>query len=330
MFSNNQKQFDPRWEKAFITAEQHPFFKGSIQFFFTPGAGDSNAFLKRYDIIKDLFDTSGIAANYRKDHILIRAIISCINYWEKGLEGRYITEVAEKEKYLKILLTRYTSVRKMFCSYFDNNNTEIDQYLKNVIENASPKNDQTTDFKILYKRLVSDPCASALFDWINEIENKKNKRFNLQYNYNHDCYVINISGNWHDRLILNTERRLIIPELINDFSMKYEDEYHQATMEGPIKDVMDWKISISKEINVNSEKYKLLLKFTEWKNVMFYVYGSDTDYLAKKFDVSSENKTNDNVMVSIIECQLKDKSVDSIKNEINRICKILVDTPNNS
>lgn len=72
-------KFDKSWEDAFITAEKYPFFKGNIRFFFTPGVGTSSDFENRYNVIKTLFDEQGISPKYRKEHILIRAILAQIN-----------------------------------------------------------------------------------------------------------------------------------------------------------------------------------------------------------------------------------------------------------
>ena len=317
MFPNDV--YDESWEEAFGEAEKHPFFKGSILFFFTEKVGTSEDFRKRYEIVKKLFDKDGITQDYRKDHILIRAIISQINYWSNGLEGRYITENSEKEKYLKILLTSYPTVRQMFCDYFDRHNPNLHVYLNDVVTNAAPKNDESLDFKLLFKRLVNDTTTNALFDWITEVEKNKNKRFCIQ---NNRAYLINIPGAWYDRMILGTERHLIIPYLVSQYSMKYEDDNQRQMMEGPVKDSWGWNIKISMEIPGQSDTFKLLLNFNEWKYVEFIVYGSNTDYLAKMFNIPLENKNNESVKVSSIPYQLEEDK-GNIEKEIVRICDLL-------
>ena len=272
-------------------------------FFFTSRAGSSKNFSERYNIVKKLFDSNGITETYRKDHILIRAIISQINYWSNGLEGRYITEKSEKEKYLKILLTSYSTVRSMFCYYFDVQNTgTFNDYLNSVIKNATPNDSESTDFKLLFKRLVNDDAASALFDWIQDIENSKSKSFCIQ---NNRAYLINIPGAWYDRMVLDTERHLIIPFLVKNYSMIYEDGNQKKMMDGPVKDTWGWHIRISTEISTNTEKYKLLLQFNESKFVDFFIFGHNTDYLAKMFNVSLQDNKNEFVKVSSIPYQLE-------------------------
>ncbi len=320
MFSNEKNEFDKEWEKAFIKAEIHPFFKGSILFFFTPNAGTHEDFSNRYSVIKDLFDENGIAAKYEKNHILIRAIISQINYWSNGLEGRYITEQAEKEKYLKILLTSYPEVRKMFCDYFDDKvEKTINEYFLDEINNTKPQDEESKEFKLLYKRLVSDSTSPALYDWIAKQEKAKNKRFCLQ---NNRSYLINIPGAWYDRMVLDTERHLIIPEIIEKYDMQYEDPNQENMMKSPIRDTSGWQIKISKEINGKSGKYKLLLNFNEWKYVDFLVYGNDIDKIANVFTVSIENKHKEYVKVKSQPYQFKAKLVE-IESQMQHITSLL-------
>lgn len=326
MFSNERNEFDSSWEAAFVEAEKHPFYKGSVLFFFTPNIGNSDDFLKRYNVIKELFDANGIAEHYRENHVLIRAIISQINYWNKGLSGRYITEVAEKEKYLKILLTSYPAVRTMLCNYFDNKiGTTVVAYLNEIINSATPENNESKEFNLLFNRLVKDPTSIALFDWIREREKEvgRNKHFCIQ---NNRSYLINIPGAWYDRMILDTERHLIIPNLVEDFKnyeMTYEDDRQKEMMNGPIKDTTGWSIKISMIIKAKSEKqYKLLLQFNEWKKVEFLIFGGNTDNLAQLFNVSPENKGADFVRVIQMPYQLKD-CIDNIKKEIESICEKL-------
>ena len=132
MFTSGK--FDVSWEKVFITAEQHSFFKGSIRFFFTPGIGSSSDFENRFNVIKTLFDGQGISSEYRKEHILIRAILAQINDWN-GLSDMYITENAEKNKFLKNTIRRFERLRTMFCSYFDQGK-DMKSYLQELIDSA--------------------------------------------------------------------------------------------------------------------------------------------------------------------------------------------------
>ncbi|OUN76191.1 hypothetical protein B5G09_11060 [Alistipes sp. An54] len=273
---DSQGNYDQSWEQAFIEAESHPFFKGSVRFFFTPKHGTSRNFQDRYQIVKDLFDKNGIALSYRKNkrHILIRALLSCLNQWNpSGMQDRYFTENAETEKYLKNILTGSPAIRKMFCHYFDTpNNKSIDQYLEDVVKQASCLSNETNEsFKMLYNRLITDSRAEYIYDWISNRESERKSCFRIQ---NNRSYIVAIPGKWYDRIVLDTERHIIIPELISLLEFKYSDTNQAASMEGPMKDSWGWQIRIEKEILSGSERYILELNFDEWKHVNFFIYGN--------------------------------------------------------
>lgn len=310
--------FNVQWEKEFIEAEQHPFFKGSILFFLQKNSSGTIAdFKKRFEVVRDMFDGYGITAKYKQEHILIRAIVSCINYWDKGLENRYITEKAEKEKYLKMLLTNYSKVRDMFCDYFENHSSEdIVDYLTSKINSATPEESEPNGFKLLFNRMVNNCNASALFDWIAEREEATKKYFYVQYNRN--SYLINIYRAWYDRIILDTERHLIIPNIIKKFTMEYEDINQKNMMQGPVKDAYGWNIDIIR----TDGNYKMLLSFKEYKCVEFYIYGNNIKTLADTFNTPIENKQNDCIKISSIPYQ-SSSDQQKIEEEINRLSHIL-------
>lgn len=278
--------FDQTWEDAFKEAEEHPFFKGSVSFFFTPKAGDSRDFINRYNLIKDLFDENGIAEEFRKnDHILIRALLSCLNHWDRsGLQDRYFTENADnKDKYLKTIVARSPEVRTMFCKYFNNTGVAIKDYLYNIVKDASCRLDETnTSFKMLYHRLINDANSSAIYDDVAERESSRGC-FCIK---NNRSYVIMIPSKWYDQLVLDTERHLIIPSLINDYSFAYYDDNQRKQIDGSLRDYWGWGVDIYKKLKYNDKEYSLHLYFNEYKQVEFYLYGSNILELETHFNIS--------------------------------------------
>ena len=327
MFSDidDNNTFDKSWEDAFKTAEEHPFFKGTVLFFFTPNAGNSSDFKDRYNVVKDLFDKDGVSLAYRHEHLLIRAMIGQNNYW-KRLEDRYITEDAEKEKFLKMLLMT-PEVRNMMCGYFDNSyNCSFGDYLHEKIKEAMPKDGEPSGFCMLFKRLVNEGKPDALFEWMHAVEKSKRgnderkKRFRIQYNRN--AYLIGIPGTWYDRIVLDTERHLIIPELVKLYSLSYEDTNQQKMMEGPVEDSWGWDIVIQKKIG----SYKMKLSFGESKWLDFFVYGSDIDKIKNSFgDMVIKDDLVSNigkVKVGAMQyCLYKD--INEIKDRINKVISII-------
>lgn len=315
--------FDQTWEDAFKEAEKHPFFKGSISFFFTPKAGSSQDFSIRYNVIKNLFDANGITDDYRKNkqHILIRAMLSCFNHWDKeGLQNRYFTENADnKDKYLKAIVTGCPEVRKMFCNYFNETNISIEKYLYKVVKNASClPNEDNDSFKMLYRRLINDENSSAIFDEVAERESSRGC-FCIK---NNRSYVIMIPSKWYDQLVLDTERHLIIPSLINDYSFVYYDDNQRKQIDSPLHDYWGWGVDIRKKLKYNNKEYSLRLNFNAYKQVEFYVYGSNVIELEILFNIS-DNTIKDGICLPEKKPYQFDKDKQEIIDAITEIEKKL-------
>ena len=315
--------YDSSWEEAFIEAENHDFFKGSIRFFLSNNEMSSEEFREHFKEIGDLFDKNGIADKFRKNkqHILIRAILSCLNEWEPsgsmGMSNRYVTENAESQKYLKIILLGSENVRNMFCNYFENkkhNHITIDDYLEKFVENAKVKDDENKSFVMLYERLVKDKYSTEIFEWIAEQEKDK-RRFRIQ---NNRSYIVAIPGTWHDRIVLDTERHLIIPELINDMGFDFSDNNQKESM-NKMNDSYGWQIAIEKEIG----DYILKLVFNEYKKLVFYVKGNDNSIILNLFSLDNNMISNEGVEIDSVDYRYK-KDIADIKNKIEEIEKKLV------
>ena len=307
------------WENEFIKAEHHPFFKGSVLFFLSPKMADSSEFRKRFAEVSDMFDAQGITIRYRQDHILIRALLSCLNHWDSsGMSGRYFTENTEKEKYLKNILVGCPEVRAMFCKYFDNPQGDFESYLNTVIANASCQNSGNSSFNMLYDRLIKDKYSPAVFDWISIREKEKKACFRIQENRS---YIVAIPGKWHDQLVLDTERHLIIQDFIKNQGFHFSDPNQEKAFRS-LGDSWGWRIGIEKDFTANDTTYRILLSFNEWKWVDFYVkvksQGKDNTSVAAAFQKSSDSIEYDGVKAGSIPYQfLKDKG--SIEIELQRI-----------
>lgn len=72
----------------------------------------------------------------------------------------YITENAEKNKFLKNTIRRFDRLRSMFCNYFDQNK-DMRVYLQELINNAQPEQGQDERFGMMYHRLVNDKRSIA-------------------------------------------------------------------------------------------------------------------------------------------------------------------------
>lgn len=127
--------FEPLWEKAFIDSEQHPFFKGSIGFFFEASITSPTEFTARYKTLKDLFDKDGISFPCKKAnrHILIRALLANLKILN-DLKGQRITK-RSTEKFLKNTIVSIPALKNMFCGFFNQKLIiNIENYLVDFIK----------------------------------------------------------------------------------------------------------------------------------------------------------------------------------------------------
>lgn len=283
--------FDKSWEDAFITAETHPFFKGSVRFFFTPSAGTSSNFVNRYKVISKLFDIYGISPEYREGHILIRAILSQINNWNNGLSDMYITENAEPNKYLKNTIRKFERLRNMFCKYFTQKK-DMKEYLMELIENAHPAQGEEERFGIMFNRLVTDSRSTALFDWIRDREAAKDV-FRISARY---MYGICIPYKRWDKMLLDTERNIIIKKLFDQKRMVFDDDNERRLLESPVFDVWNWEVPMYKDlIDSHGTAYKIKIIFRLWEYeypsrcVEFQVIGLNTDLVIQTLQLQEGN-----------------------------------------
>lgn len=271
---------DTGWENALKEAEEHDFFKGMIRFFFESTIPSSQDFKTRYSVMQNLFDNNGIASAYRKEHWLMRALISKLNTWDAdGLGGKYVTENAEKEGYLKIILGT-SGAKRLFCDYFnieEGKGVTIEQYLKDTVNNATWSNNDVI-YSRVFKRLVNYKTTSILYDEMFDIEKKRKKCFRITNQYN----AIMACIPYNERIVLDTERPSIITYLIQNNGLQFEDT-NQATSMSKFGDVWGNDVCLYKIIkDSKGNDVTLSVKFDVYKNVIFSIEAISSDISAIK------------------------------------------------
>lgn len=272
---------DINWENSFITAEKHPFFKGMLRFFYEDSISTSKEFDDRYKVTGNLFDASGITQHYRNNHVLIRALIGKINIWsgEDGLRKKSITENAENQGYLKILL-RTKGAHELFCGFFNSNFTDIDNYLCDVIRNASWSDHSDIRLNRVFNRLVNDDPISGgsrsieLLNKMFDIEKSRNKQF-----YIDDTYGVVMALIPHnERIVLDTERHLIIEDLTRKDGFYFTNTDQHDSMNTDLRDVWGLEVSLKKEVKDSKcNNVTIVVEFGANKIVSFYIEVKNTD-----------------------------------------------------
>lgn len=315
MFDDND-DFNPDWEKAFKEAEVHPFFKGSVRFFFSPKKGSPDDFRKRAEVVGAMFDKDGISESMRKDHMLIRAMLGQIRKWS-GLRDLYVTEKAEAQKYLKNMIVSREEIRKLFCDYFNSTGVEVEDYLNDKVKSAAMRPGERPEVNRLFHRLTTDENSSKLFDWMRERE-RPPKCFRIQETR---CVLINIPNAWYDRVVLDTQRHTLIPAVVAENALVYDDANQKKTFD-EINDFFGWSVIVKKNIPcADGKEITLKLDFNEKKKVEFSLYADSKNLAAIATHFTGATLQSDHVIVSnqLEYCDDTRKKKDEIKQEIERI-----------
>lgn len=191
-----------KWEAEFIKAESHKFFKGSIGFLIDDGMS-LQKFSHRYDISQKLFDENGISERFRKNHILLKALIKKYQKYEDfcpASHQNFFTDKDEKEHYLHKKLAgdkSFISTLKEYCDL-----PSIDEVEKKVLEDGKLSSAIThgTEAENKIIRMVHNAFGdSDLLDWM-----EKNKAIRFSFAYGH--YYVSAPRSWYSWIMLDSDR----------------------------------------------------------------------------------------------------------------------------
>lgn len=216
---------DVSWEMVWKDVENHPYFKGMVTFFY-----DCNMSQQEYChsvvLAKEMFDEGGISPTYREKHILIRAIVSQYTSWDE-INQLYITERAEKNKYLKNILASNGKVRKMITDVLKNESVdEVKSALSAYIHNADePQAWQNADedgivaFYMAIDRLRND---IKMYDWISAEEEIQKASFRVYWYEGHIMFAV--PRKQYAKIALDTERGRMANDLCIEYAFNFYDE----------------------------------------------------------------------------------------------------------
>lgn len=253
-----------KWETEFIKAESHKFFKGSIGFLIDDGMS-LQKFSHRYDISQKLFDENGISERFRKNHILLKALIKKYQKYEDfcpASQQNFFTEKDEKEHYLHKKLVgdkSFISTLKEYCDLPD-----VDEVEKKALEDGNLPSAiaHGTEKETKIIRMVHNAFSdSALLDWM-----EKNKAIRFSFAYGH--YYVSAPRSWYSWIRLDSDRA------------KYFDYLKSKGFETDSARVGKNYLA-GRELfyrrKINETDY--IIKFGEDSKVHFYKKGDNDDFL---------------------------------------------------
>lgn len=317
---------DDDWETAFIEAESHPFFKGAIGYIlFAKLPDNADAFRHRTSIIGGMFDMKGIVPKLREEHLLIMAMIRQLNTSEKmglGNDGRInlsITEGYDTLNHLKAVLIEKKAIQKLLCQIGDLPTTEgaitaLQQIMNTDVSFDCTVGDDKLKDKIAraYKRLAYD---KKLYDFIRDEEDATHI---LEFTYLDKAhYAINKKRSWYSRLFVESERNIVIPELIDSLGYELAD-VNQASTYAKYGDYFGYDVWLKKQVTQHKE---LCIKFSRGDSIDFMVF-EPSEKLLDKYPV----KVNDNGWASLrhINYQTKEKDYETICQMIGELEKSII------
>lgn len=212
------------WLPVFVDAEQHPFFRGMVMFFYREDMSLED-YQYSLSLAKNMFDESGISPMYREDHLLIRAIASQFVTWQ-DLRDRFLTERAETNKYLKNILASNNDVRRMLSDVLESeNDEEVKEGLVDYIETAG-------EFTPWYgaNEIDKEYCHMAvdrirhdikLYDWVSAEEAHGKSVLRVYWYEGHIMFAV--PRKQFAKVALDTERAKIAYNIAKNYGFHYYD-----------------------------------------------------------------------------------------------------------
>jgi hypothetical protein len=279
------------WEAVFKVAESHDFFRGMIGFFYSKGM-DIAQFQHRFELIKNVFDKNGVKAEFRQDgHIFLRALISSIQSYN-SLNNTNFTDEVEKDKYLKNLLASNHIVREFIRNIFDK--PVIDEVKKELyrmvnryseIDAWSNDTNAITRVRRVHESLYRQP---KLQDWI-----QKEKAFRVKW-FGDNLFTLRPNA-WYKKIMLDTERNLAIPKIVEEYGFEYCD----ANQEGSYNQVgYIWGNSVDLEKKYNDRLIKLRFDLaSDLKVLVEYKNEEDKNQLKAQLNLANEEIADDKLTI---------------------------------
>lgn len=238
---------DDAWENIWKDVESHPYFRGMATFFYKPDM-TIEEYAACANQAKSMFDVNGISNTYKKQHILIRAIVSQFNTWNE-IDQLYITENAEKNKFLKNILASNEKVRNMLADVLHYKTSEkINAALQEYINNAEKPQawqgateEAQNAINMAISRLREDVL---MYDWISSEAERLKSCFRIYWYEGHIMFAI--PRRVYAKIALDTERGKMAASLCQDYGFIFEDE-NQKGMYKLYKDCFGNEIWLSQE-----------------------------------------------------------------------------------
>lgn len=311
---------DREWNDHFINAEKHSFFRGSLKSFFSVSLQKTvKDFDAYFELVKLLFDENGITEEFRKDSLLLRAMMTKLNMsflksHNKIAESSSTSSdswlrIVLKEKNVRVLVQ--DALQRAFGS--ENPVQVIKDYLQNVVGSFTLL-EKTRESLSLYHLIKNSKLYE--FFWKENV-NKKVEIYEVN-----EHFMFGIKNSQHHKFELSSMRNESI-KVVLDAGFVFEDN--------------EQKDSYDKTGFVRGKDFTLKKDIGSSTIKIWFSLGHDLRY---SLELESESKCSE-VLQTIkefdgdAEIDLVDKKVIVLKNDKydvddigTKICRIVKDYEN--
>lgn len=296
------------WERHLIAAEKDMFLKGMVGFFCDDFSSSftEQEFDARYTLVSQMFDLNGITEIFRQRHLLLRALLSCINGWSNtdGMKDLRFTERVEKNTFLKNMIRQRHFVWRMFNIILSGaSSLTIDDVKHRLIQelnkrqcngSALPLDNGNTArpgqyaFDKAYYKLIKD---TKLLDWISFVESEQDKYFKIYYSYFHIWATI--PGAQYARVMLDTNRDDLIDSLCQVHGFDYDDDNQKQVFKK-----YGFHFGFNVMLNKTHHGKKIVVVF-KWDNTLLVgvMFDDDADFSKLSLTFGATEKLDEKYLV---------------------------------
>lgn len=225
------------WEDAFIEAENHPFFAGSISALMHNLPKTPQAFRQRANLAGQLFDGKGMTEAAGKNHRLIRALVRQLTTRQALLPTRetIFTECNDNDHHLRTFLVEKENAGKLLCVLGDMPNLDaIGAHLDSLVALAPDPAVDAPDLLAASPKLANAwqrLCVDErIYDYIKECEKPEKDKF-MAFMLYYGKYAIRRKGSWYDTIYIGVNRERIFTkalELGYDFHRTEDRTFYEV------------------------------------------------------------------------------------------------------
>ena len=200
------------WNDHFINAEKHSFFRGSLKSFFSVSLQKTvEDFDAYFELVKLLFDENGITEEFRKDSLLLRAMMTKLNMsFLKSHNKIAESSSTSSDSWLRIVLKEkniQALVQNALQSAFGSENPVhmIKDYLQNVVGSFT-LSEKTRESLSLYHLIKNSKLYE--FFWKEDV-NKKVEIYEVN-----EHFMFGIKNSQHHKFELSSMRNESIKDVL--------------------------------------------------------------------------------------------------------------------